>query len=81
MTVAENKRFFTKKEIAGAEGAHRLQQELGWPSVDQFRQIVANNQIRNSSITVDYIDRAQFIYGTPTPLLQGKMVRSPNPKE
>ena len=81
MTVAENKRFFTKKEIAGAEGAHRLQQELGWPSVDQFRQIVANNQIRNSSITVDDIDRAQFIYGTPTPLLQGKMVRSPNPKE
>ena len=80
-TVADNKKYFTKREISGAEGAQRLQQELGWPSVDQFRQIVANNLIRNSTVTIDDIDRAQHIFGTPTPLLQGKMIRSPNAKE
>ena len=80
MTVTDNI-FFNRREIAGVEGAQRLQQQLGWPSVDKFRQIIANNLIRNSDITVTDIDRAQFIFVTPTPLLQGKMVRSPNPKQ
>ena len=29
MTVSENKKFFSRREIAGAEGAQRLQQKLG----------------------------------------------------
>ena len=49
--------------------------------MEQFQHIVANNLIRNSRVTVGDIDRAQYIFGTPTPLLQGKMIRSPNPKE
>ena len=81
MTVEDNKKYFTKREIAGAEGAHRLQQKLGWPSIEQFRHIIAHNLVRNSHINVDDIDRAQYLFGTPTPLLQGKMTRSPNPKE
>ena len=81
MTVNENKSFFTKREVMAAEGAQRLQQQLGWPSVDQFKQIVANNLIRNAKTTIADIERAQFIFGTPTPLIQGKMTRSPNPKE
>ena len=80
MTVNENKDFFTKHEVLAAEQAQRLQQQLGWPSLEQFKHIVANNLIRNSSTTIADIDRAQFIFGTPT-LIQGKMVRSPNPKK
>ena len=75
--VAQNKNFFTSCEVKGAEQAHRLQQQIGWPSVGHFRQIIAKNQIRNSNTTVAGIDRAQFIFGTPTPLLQGKMTRAP----
>ena len=81
MAVNENEDFFTKKEVIAVEEAQRLQQRLGWPSLDQFKQIVANNLIRNSNTTIADIERAQFIFGTPTPLIQCKMIRSPNPKE
>ena len=81
MTVEENKSYFTKKEVAAAEAAQKLQQELGWPSVEQFKHIIANNLVRNAYISIDNIERAQFFFGTPTPLLQGKMTRRPNPKE
>ena len=76
-TVATNKKFFTRGEIEGAEMAQRLQQQIVWPSVDQFKVIIANNLIRNSGVTVDDIERAKFLFGTPTPLLQGKMTRAP----
>ena len=81
MTVSENKKFFSRREIAGAEGAQRLQQKLGWPSLEQFKHIIGNNLVRNSNITIDDIDRAQFLFGTSTPLLKGKMTRSPNSRE
>ena len=81
MTVEENKKYFTKKEVAAAEAAQKLQQELGWPSVEQFKQIIANNLVRNANVTVDDIERAQFLFGTPTPLLQGKMTRRPNSRD
>ena len=81
MTVSDNKKYFSKREIARAEGAHRLQQTLGWPSVDQFRNIIGNNLVRNCSVTLADIDRAQYLFGTPTPLLQGKMTRSPNARD
>ena len=81
MTVSENKKYFSKRKIAGAEEAQRLQQTLGWPSIEQFRNIVGNNLVRNCNVTVADIDRAQFLFRTPTPLLQGKMIRSPNARE
>ena len=81
MTVSDNKKYFSKSEIARAEGAQRLQQTLGWPSMEQFRNIVGNNLVRNCNVTLADIDRAQYLFGTPTPLLQGKMTRSPNARE
>ena len=80
MTVNESI-FFPKREVLAAEDAQHLQQRLGWPSLEQFKQIAANNLIRSSNITIADIDRAQFIFGTQTPLIQGKTIRSPNPKE
>jgi hypothetical protein len=74
-TVKDNKEYFTRQEIKGAEAARTLQQEIGWPSTSTFKTIISKNLIQNSGITVDDIHRAEIIFGTPTPLLKGKMVR------
>jgi hypothetical protein len=55
--------------------ARSLQQEIGWPSTTTFKNIIKNNLIINSGITIDDINRAELIFGTPTPLLKDKMIR------
>jgi hypothetical protein len=74
-TVKDNKEYFTNHEIKGAETARSLQQEIGWPSASSFKHIIKNNLIINSGITIDDVNRAELIFGTPTPLLKGKMTR------
>ena len=72
-TVAENKSLFSRREIQGAKTARILQQSLGWPSTTTYKSYVKNNLIRNCGITADDIKRSLKIYGTPVPLLKGKM--------
>jgi hypothetical protein len=74
-TVKDNKQFFTSQEIKGAEKARSIQQEIGWPSTSTFKRIIGQNLIENSGLTIDDINRAELIFGTPTPLLKGKMTR------
>ena len=38
----------------------------------QFKSYIGTNFIENFGIAVNYINRAELIYGTPTELLQGK---------
>ena len=60
------KTYFTRREIAEAEKAIFLQQKIGCPSYTTFKSIVANNLIRNVGVTVNNIEQAVYIYGTPT---------------
>ena len=62
-TVKDNKAYFHKREIEGADNARILQQLLNWPSTQKFKEIIAGNQLRNCDITVDDINRAEAIYG------------------
>ena len=62
-TVSENKSFYTNKEIKGAEAAREQQAQLGWPSDQEYYEIVRDNKINNSKGTVDDIQRAKHIYG------------------
>ena len=78
-SVKSNKLYYTAAQIAGARRARTIQEQLGWPSTTSFLNIVNNNLIDNSNINADDIRRAQHIFGTPTPLLQGKMTRTPPP--
>jgi hypothetical protein len=48
---------------------------MGWASTTAFRTIIKNNLITNTEVTIDDVNMAEIIYGTATPLLQGKMVR------
>ena len=74
-TVESNKQYYTRQEIKGAEDARKQQEQLGWPSTSKFKRIIKNNLINNSPITIDDINRAEMIFGTPKPLLKGTMIR------
>ena len=78
-TVAENKSFYTKRNLQGANTARTVQSQLGWPSTNHFKHSVSHNLINNCPITVDDITQANHIYGPAIPHLQGRMTR-PAPK-
>ena len=71
-SVDNNKKMFSKKQINRATAARKLQHVLGWPSTEQYKSYVNNNMLKNCSITVEDIVRAETIYGKPAPLLKGK---------
>jgi hypothetical protein len=74
-TVQANKTYFHQREIAGADTARILQQMIDWPSAQQFKEIVAGNQLRNCDTTADDINRAEATCGPQLPMLKGKTVR------
>ena len=74
-TVNNNKRHFSKREIEGAIVARQLQQTIGWTSTTTFISYIKNNAINNCTVSIDDVHRAIAIFGTPTPLLKGKMTR------
>ena len=68
--------IFTRSQIVGADTARKLQAILGWPSVQDYRKYVAYNHIKNSPVTINDIDRAEYIYRPTIPILQGKITRT-----
>ena len=51
--VDDNKAFYTRRQIEGADTARRIQASIGFPSTPVFKQIIQNNLIRNCGITVE----------------------------
>ena len=77
-TVPENKQFFTRQEIRGAELAREQQGQIGWPSDQEYYEIIRDNLIHNSKATLDDLRRAEYIYGGPAVnLLKGKTFYTP----
>ena len=77
-TVNENKAFFTRQEIRGAELAREQQGQLGWPSDQEYYEIIRDNLIHNSRATLDDLRRAEYIFGGPAVnLLKGKTFYTP----
>ena len=74
-TVESNKLYYTRQEIKGAEDTRKQQEQLGWPSTSKFKRIIKYNLINNSPITINDVNRAEIIFGTPKPLLKGTMIR------
>jgi len=42
-TVKENKQFFSRREVEGAEAACEQQGQIGWPSDQEYHEIVRDN--------------------------------------
>ena len=76
-TVKSNKSLYTKKQVKLAELARQLQQHMGFPGNDVFRDNLQNNCINNCPITVDDFNRSLAIFGTAEPILKGRMTKSP----
>ena len=74
-SVASNKEFLTKNEIADADRVLYYQELLGWPSMAAFKSYVKNNEILNCDVTIDDIARSEQLYGKAVPELKGKMKR------
>ena len=68
-TVDSNKSCFHRLEIKGLNEAIILQQLVGWPSTQTFKESIQKNQIRNFPITNGYISRAEAIYGPQIPII------------
>jgi hypothetical protein len=71
-TVRNNKDYFNRQEIEGADKARILQGNIGWPSTKDMQNYIASNLIVNCNVTVDDVNRAEAIYGPQVPLLKGK---------
>ena len=77
-TVSENKTFFSRREIEGAEKAREQQGQIGWPSDQEYYEIIRDNRMKNSKVTLDDLRRAEYIFGGPAVnLLKGKTFYSP----
>ena len=74
-TVTQNSQHYTKREIQGARASRALQESIGWPSTQFFKEILINNYIKNSSITSTDVNNAEDIFGPPLPLLKGNKTR------
>ena len=77
-TVKENKQFFSRREVEGAEAAREQQGQIGWPSDQEYHDIVRDNLLKNSKATLDDLRRAEHIIGGPAVnLLKAKTVYKP----
>ena len=74
-TIKGNELLMTNKERDRAKAARELQEYLGWPSTQEYINIINGNEIRNADVTVDDIKRALTLFGEPTACLRGKMTR------
>jgi Reverse transcriptase (RNA-dependent DNA polymerase)/Zinc knuckle len=74
-TVATNKTRYTRRELARADLARRLQQTIGRPSTRDFINIVNKNLLPNCPITAVDIMAAEEVYGPDLGSLKGKTVR------
>ena len=66
------------REIQGAEEACAQQGQIGWPSDQEYYEIIRDNLLTNSKATLDDLRRAEYVYGgTAVDLLKGKTVYKP----
>ena len=62
-TVTNNKEFYIRAGIEGADRARIYQGLLGWPETSALKTYVNSNLLINCKINVYYINRSEHIYG------------------
>ena len=76
-TVANQRKLFTRREVAAADDARELYRKLGRPSEAEFQHLLRSNQIRNCPVTPGDASRALIIYGPDIATIKGKTVKGP----
>ena len=75
LTVDDNKKLFTKRQIAGATEARNTYEALLCPSVEDFGQIIGSGAIRGCKLTMDDADISFKIFGPSVIKEKGSRVR------
>jgi hypothetical protein len=70
-TVAEQKKFFSRRKVQAADDAKTLYRKIGRPDEAKFQSILSQNLIRNCPITPRDAKRALLIYGPDIAVLKG----------
>ncbi|MEN9899232.1 MAG: hypothetical protein RLZZ152_276, partial [Pseudomonadota bacterium] len=73
VTVDQNIKKYTKREVQKALDARTLMDRLGL-SESTFRKMTMAGTIHGSEVTIKDIDIAKDIYGQSVPSLQGRMI-------
>ena len=77
-SVPNNIKNYSKRQVERAIVARKVHHLIGWPSTQKYKSYVQNNLLKNSDVTVKDINRAEDIFGKPTPILKGKSVKKNN---
>ena len=75
-TVQDNMNLFTPRQVAKAEKARELYIQLGRPSAKSLRYMIAHQLVKNTTLDVTDVDRADQIFGPDLGALKGKTVSS-----
>ena len=75
VTVEDNMKSFSKRQIAAAEKARTLMAGLAFPSDHDYKWILRSNQVQECPVTTDDANVADKIWGTSIPSLKGKTTR------
>ena len=73
ITVAENERLFTKREVQAAQKTRELKRILGFPSDADLMELLKTG-IKNAPVEINDVKRASIIYGPDWSELKGKTV-------
>ena len=73
--MSENKEGFTRREYNGAQEARRAMHLLGFPSEQEFENMVRSNMIVNCPVTFSDAKNAKLIFGPDITSLKVKSVR------
>ena len=80
VTVADNMKLFSKREVVGAEKARSLEAGLAFPSASDYQWILKSNQVQECPVTPDDAKHATKIWGSNVASLKGKTTRTvPDP--
>ena len=64
-----------KRQIDRAKAAHKFLHAVGFPHINNLKNIITINRVKNCPITVDDINLAEKIFGADIANLKGKLKR------
>jgi hypothetical protein len=79
VTVEENMKPFSKRQIIAADKARTLLAGLGFPSEADYKWILRSNQVQECPVTTEDAMVASKIWGPDVPSLKGKTTRRTPP--
>jgi hypothetical protein len=75
-TVQENRMGLTAQQVEEAKRARRLLHILGFPTAENFKNMLRMNAIKNCPVTVEDVTNADKLFGPYVASLKGRTTRS-----